>query len=512
MKVSILSLAVATLAVINAAPTKRQAPSSDKYVVGYYVPWGNVPVADLDLTKVTHINYSFGVLTTANPDPAAIGFDRVVDGVPAKQLVQRGNAEGVKILISIGGWAGGQTFSTIAASATLRARFINNALLFVRQNTLPANSDPNGYGMDGIDLDWEYPGRQGAICNVVSPNDSANYLVLLKELRAALDAEFPNTHKLLTAAVRVQPFDGPNGTPMSSVAAYVPYFDYIMVMAYDLMGGWSATTGPNAPLTAHPSGEPFSFTTGMNAWLNAGWPKNKLIMGTPFYGRSTTATVDMDNTSPRSIIAPKTGVVPKGGPSDTNVPNAVCNEGSAYSGIWSYREIRENILKVNATGPITGWSRYWDDVTKTPYLFRKSDKTFISYDDVASISAKVQVAKAQGLRGVMYWDMTNDYNNELLTALNQIHNGGTTTTTATTAIPTTTTSIRTTTTSSAPTSTPTHSGQCDGVPAWSSSTVYAVKDTKVVHAGRLFTNKWWTQGETPSTDNTWGVWADKGAC
>ncbi|KAF9160214.1 hypothetical protein DFQ27_001677 [Actinomortierella ambigua] len=479
MKVSILSLAIATFAVVSAAPTKRQA-ASNKYVVGYYVPWGNVPVADLDFTKVTHINYGFGILTTASADPTTIGFDRTIDGVPAKQLVQRGNAEGVKILISIGGWAGGQTFSTIAADAALRAKFINNALLFVRKNTLPANVDPNGYGMDGVDLDWEYPGRQGAVCNVVSPNDSANYLLLLKELRTALNTEFPNSHKLLTAAVRIQPFDGPNGAPLASVADFVQYFDFIMIMAYDLMGGWSATTGPNAPLVAHPHGDSVSYTSGMNAWLSAGWPKNKLIMGTPFYGRSTTATVDMDNSWPRSIIAPKTKVVPKGGPSDTNVPNAVCNEGAVYSGIWSYKEIRQNILTANATGPAPGWTRHWDDITKTPYLFRQSDKTFISYDDAASLAAKVQLAKTEGLLGVMYWDMTNDYNNELLTVLNQIHSG--------------------------PVS------KCDGVASWNPTTVYAAKDTKVVHAGRLFTNKWWTQGETPSTANSWGVWTDKGAC
>jgi GH18 family chitinase len=75
--------------------------------------------------------------------------------------------------------------------------------------------------------DREYPGREGAPCNVVSPQDSANYLQLLKELRAALDLEFPSKHKLITAAVRVQPFDNGNGSPMSNVAAYVPYFDFI---------------------------------------------------------------------------------------------------------------------------------------------------------------------------------------------------------------------------------------------------------------------------------------------
>ncbi|KAG0228829.1 hypothetical protein BGW42_001909 [Actinomortierella wolfii] len=521
MKISILSLAAAALAVASAAPTKRQA-TDNKVVVGYWVPWGKVPVASLDMTKVTHINYGFGVLTTKTADPTEITFDRYYDGNPMRELVKRGNASGVKILMSIGGWTGSQTFSTVAADAALRKKFINNALVFVRKNTLPEYAEkPDGWDMHGIDLDWEYPGRNGAICNRVSPNDSANYLILLKELRAALDAEFPNDHKLLTAAVRVEPFDGADGKPLSNMAAYVPYYDFINVMAYDIHGGWSSTTGPNAPFNIDPRGDPFSFTQAIQSWLNAGWPKDKLVMGTAFYGRSVTSTIDMSAVSPPSQFAPKTNVTPKGGPSDSNEINFFCNEGSNYSGMWKWKEIRENILTTSLTTPAAGWSRFWDDVTQTPWLFRKSDKTFISYDDPTSISIKVQHAKSLGLRGVMYWDMTYDYNNELLTVLNQIHctsNCPVVTTTTTTAQATTTSVVATTTTNAVTTTTtttsatPTPGGKCDGVPAWSASTTYATGGTKVVHAGRLWSNKWWTQGEEPSLANTWGVWKDEGAC
>ncbi|KAF9161270.1 hypothetical protein DFQ26_004703 [Actinomortierella ambigua] len=531
MKLSILSLAAAALAVTSAAAIKRQA-TDDKVVVGYWVPWGNVPVAQLDFTKVTHINYGFAVLTTKTADPTTITFDRYYDGTPMRDLVKKGNATGVKILMSIGGWTGSQTFSTISADATLRAKFINNALVFVRKNTLPDyDENPNGWSMDGIDIDWEYPARAGAICNKVSPNDSANYLLLLKELRAALDSEFPAVHKMLTAAVRVQPFDDPSGKPLADVSAYHPYYDFVNVMAYDIMGGWSSTTGPNAPFNNHPQGDPYSFTQAMNAWLKAGWPKNKLVMGTPFYGRSVTSSIDMTAVSPVSMIAPKTNVTPKGGPSDSNEVNFYCNEGSFYSGMWKWREIRQGILTSGTTTPTAGWTRFWDNDTQTPWLFRTSDKTFLSYDDPTSLGIKVQAAKSQGLRGVMYWDMTNDYNNELLTVLNQIHctsncpvittTAATATATTTTVAPTTTKSVTvvpTTTTvvtmtmSTVPSPSPTSSGKCDGIAAWNTTTVYAATGTKVVYAGHLWTNKWWTQGETPTIGNTWGVWADQGAC
>lgn len=227
MRLSLLSLAVVAIACTSAAPVEKRAPG-DKVIVGYWVPWGDVPVASLDMSKYTHINYGFGVATKKNALPTDIFIDRYYDGNNIKALVKRGNAAGVPILISIGGWTGSQTLSTVAADAGLRKTFINNALVFVRNNTLPDYAEkPDGWNMDGIDIDWEYPGRNGAICNTVSPNDSANYLILLRELRAQLDLEFPNNRKLLTAAVRVQPFDGPDGKPLANVAAYAAYYDYI---------------------------------------------------------------------------------------------------------------------------------------------------------------------------------------------------------------------------------------------------------------------------------------------
>ncbi|KAF9581418.1 hypothetical protein BGW38_001578, partial [Lunasporangiospora selenospora] len=227
MKFSLLALAATAVAIASAIPVQKRA-GKDKIVLGYWVPWGDVPIAQLDMTKYTHINYGFGVTWKKGKSPADIEFDRYYDGNRMKELVVRGNQFGVPILMSIGGWTGSQTLSTIAADAALRKVFINNAMVFVRNNTLPSYVEkPDGWNMDGIDLDWEYPGRPGAACNTYAPQDSANYLILLRELRAQMDLEFPTKRKLLTAAVRVQPFDGADGKPLADVSAYATYFDYI---------------------------------------------------------------------------------------------------------------------------------------------------------------------------------------------------------------------------------------------------------------------------------------------
>ncbi|KAI1314770.1 hypothetical protein EDD11_001739 [Mortierella claussenii] len=544
MKITIFSLATVAFVVasVSAAPVRKRA-SDNNLVVGYWVPWGDVPVSAVDFSKYTHINYGFGVLKKSSKSPTDIVFDRYYDGTPMRELVKRGNQAGVPILMSLGGWTGSETFSTVVADAGLRKTFINNALVFVRKNTLGDSAEnPNGWDMDGIDIDWEYPGRAGAPCNAYGPADSANYLLLLKELRAQLDLEFPNSRKLITAAVRTQPFDGPNGRPMSDVSAFHPYFDWISIMAYDIHGSWSATTGPNAPFgTPSPPGEPFGVIQSVTAWKAAGWPSSKLVVGTAFYGTAFTATVNMDTQNPITQYVPHTGSLLRKR-DDGNATASACAAAAAdvEGSTWRWKDIRATVLTGGPITPAAGWTRHWDPESQTPWVFRASDNKFISYDDPQSLTVKVNYVKQQNLRGVMLWDMSYDYSQELINTLNLVHCTTDCPTTTTTALPTTTTTasptkttttsptkitstttatstltptttvVTKTTTTAVPTTT---SGPsiCSGVAAWQSATVYATTGSKVTYNNHLWTNQWWTQGETPS-GVAWGVWKDNGAC
>jgi chitinase len=293
-------------------------------------------------------------------------------------------------------------------------------------------------------------------------------------------------------------------------------------MAYDIMGSWSSVTGPNAPFGTPPSpGDPFGFVQAIDSWRNAGWPSEKLVMGTAFYGRSLTATVNMDTQNPISQYVPFSPTVPKGGPSDSQEVNFYCNEGSAWSGQWKWKELRGGPLAAGPISPASGWTRHWDNQTQTPWLFQPSTKTYISYDDVQSLTVKVNYVKSLGLKGVMLWDASYDYNGELINVLNQVRDGVTPTSTAspsatvtTTMAPSTTITVPTTmtmTTTTIPTTTTTPVGPCVGVAAWNSATVYANAGTKVTYGGYLYTNQWWTQNETPSA-SAWGVWKQGAAC
>ncbi|KAF9201461.1 hypothetical protein BGZ49_008302, partial [Haplosporangium sp. Z 27] len=529
MKITLFSLATAAfvIASVSSAPVKKNASvkktSDNKVVVGYWVPWGDVPVSALDMSTYTHVNYGFGTLKKSSSNPTDIIFDVNYDGANMIELVSRGQQSGVPILMTIGGWTGSETFSTIVADSSLRSTFISNAMIFVRKNT-NSGGVPNGYDMDGIDIDWEYPGHAGAPNNAVAPQDSANYLLLLKELRAALDSEFPNDHKLITAAVNVQPFAGANGSPLSDVSAYAKYFDWISIMAYDIYGTFSSTTGPVAPFgTPSSPNAPYSVVQSIESWTSAGWPSNKLVLGTAFYGTALTASVNMNKQNPI------TQFVPVAGPSmkkrrDSHAYNETIPHTAIHSAVsrdvigstWRWKDLRASVLTGGPTTTASGWTRHWDSQTQTPWVFRSSDNLFISYDDIESLTIKTQYAKKKNLRGVMLWDTSYDYNQELITVLNEIH---CTTNCPSTPKPTSPSNppspSPTTTTITNPAPSPTVSpspgspghANCAGVSAWSTSTVYSTVGTKVTYGGHLWTNLWWTEGDIPSSA-AWSVWKD----
>ena len=70
---------------------------------------------------------------------------------------------------------------------------------------------------------WEYPNKQGIGCNIISTNDSANFLTFLQTLRSQVGAQ----NLIISAAVSITPFAGPDGTPMTDVSGFAEVLDYI---------------------------------------------------------------------------------------------------------------------------------------------------------------------------------------------------------------------------------------------------------------------------------------------
>jgi chitinase len=210
-------------------PTMTPTPVPSPFIILAYATEGIVAEV-IPYDKLTQINYAF--LT-----PQADGtFNPISNDWKLRKIVATGHTKNVKVLISVGGWGWDQQFETLAANPESRSAFVQNLKTFVED-----------YQLDGADIDWEYPD---------AGESSQNFLALIKELRAAL------RDKLLTTAV-VSYGDNALGIHPDSLAL----FDFVNVMTYD---------GPD-----HATME--QFEKGLAYWSRRGLPKEKIVMGMPFY-------------------------------------------------------------------------------------------------------------------------------------------------------------------------------------------------------------------------------------
>lgn len=121
-------------------------------------------------------------------------------------------------------------------------------------------------------MDWEYPTQRGG-----KPEDKQAFIRLLQDLKAVLSAN----GMILTAALSA----GPNTIePAYDIAAMGQALDYLHVMTYDYHGIWDPVTGPNSPISAAP-GE-MSIESTMKLYIDAGVPREKIILGIPLYGHT----------------------------------------------------------------------------------------------------------------------------------------------------------------------------------------------------------------------------------
>ncbi|RCH91400.1 hypothetical protein CU097_002209 [Rhizopus azygosporus] len=368
-------------------------------VIGYYPNWNDrFPVTKIDFSKFTHIHYAFAIIVNGsvpvweNPQKA---------NAQLTKLVTMAHKHKVKVLLSTGGWTGSITFSSMVRSQRARKEFIDWNISAMKR-----------YKIDGVDIDWEYPGRQGEGCNKVDEeHDVKNFLTLLRELRQAMDGEFGVGQKEISAAVYIRPFN-------SFVPEMAEVLDRANIMTYDMNGPWSLQTGANAPLYA--SRSQGSVDSSVNAWIEAGMPRHKITVGLAFYGRSAIAKVNMLVTKKINQNQVQ-GEIPQGDKTDVFFQSPLCPlSPGGLSGTWRFHNLlSQHILKspLEANKP---WVRVWDAVTSTPWLFNPKTKVFISYDDPQSLALKTCYVRQKDLAGVMIRSIDQDSKENDL--LNAIHN------------------------------------------------------------------------------------------
>ena len=344
-------------------------------VVGYYAGWaayqGYTP-DQLPAEHLTQINYAFAridpdTLTIALEDPA---HDKKNLAALRKLRQQNGH---LKLLISVGGWSDSQYFSDAAATAARREAFAASCVDFVVAQ-----------GLDGVDLDWEYPVSGGAPGTNHRPADKQNFTKLLQELRTRLDRQGRRDGKDYSLTIA-----GAAGSwYLNQIEAVkvADIVDHIFLMGYDLHGPWDTSADFNAPLYtpsgASPQGKS-SIADSVQAYLDKGIPAEKLVLGMPLYGYAYQGISSQNNglystyTSAKSV---------------------------------SYRTLKKNYLSNDA------YRQYRHQEAQVPYLY--GSRTFISYDDAESLAAKAALARSRDLGGIGFWELSQDDGGELTAAAN----------------------------------------------------------------------------------------------
>lgn len=236
---------------VAAAPGIVRAADTGKAVVAYVTSWSDIMP---DPSDMTHINYAFGHVNETFDGVSIDNEARLREIVSLKR-----SAPDLKVALSIGGWGSGR-FSEMAGDDRLRASFAADCARVADE-----------YGLDGIDIDWEYPGSSAAGISS-SDRDTENFTKLMRDIRRAIGPD-----RLLTMATAAS-------AEYIDFKGVLPYVDFVNVMSYDM------ANAPKHHAGLYPSDNTPDLTcdSAVKAHLAAGVPAGKLVMGMPFYGRGGT--------------------------------------------------------------------------------------------------------------------------------------------------------------------------------------------------------------------------------
>ncbi|HEX6170739.1 MAG TPA: glycosyl hydrolase family 18 protein [Chitinophagaceae bacterium] len=336
---------------------------SNYKVIAYYTGNGET-IRQYPIDKLTHIIYSFLKLQNDT-----LGFRNDDQRRSLEQLVAlKKTYPHLKIMVSIGGWGGCAPCSDLFASVEHRNVFAKTTVALFRQ-----------YDIDGLDLDWEYPAIEGYPGHKWDKADKNNFTELVRALRNEMKNEF-----LLTFAA-----GGFIKYLEESVDwdAVMPLVDFVNLMTYDLVNGYSKVTGHHT-LLYHQEPEQESTQKCVEWLINKKVEPAKLIIGAAFYARV------WENVEPNN--------------------NGLYQPGKFLRSV-QYKDFSSYFADSS------GFRHYWDKKAKAPYRYSVSKKLFGTFDDKHSLEAKTKFIKKKKLGGIMFWELSEDEPKDGL--VEKIHQG-----------------------------------------------------------------------------------------
>lgn len=315
---------------------------SGRVVIAYVTYYGKtIP----DPTLMTNINYAFAELYVK--DGVYQGFKLQGNEERFRQVVAlKKKNPNLKISLSFSHTVSnsdnsqGGGFSAMAKSDTYRKAFAKDCRDFCSK-----------WGIDGIDIDWEFPGLSwsGHACDPTV--DVENHVLLMKQLRETLGTRYMLTY----AGYAKDVVESSSGRKYIDIEAVDPYVDFVNIMTYDL------DAAPNHQSALRDKSAYYDCERAIKSYTDAGVSPSKMVLGIPFYGRHSF------DVSPTAIDYNKIILLDK------------------------------SIYKIDN----------WDNDASVPYV-TENGKYYCGYDNPKSIAIKGDWIRSLGLKGMMYWDYNAD--------------------------------------------------------------------------------------------------------
>ena len=247
----------------------------------------------------------------------------------------------LKIILGLGGYKR-EGFSEMSGDKKKRKEYVRNVKQIV-----------DSLSLDGIDLDWEFPTTEGG-GHTAAPNDKRNYVTLIKDLRKAL-----GKNKWISY------FSLPYGAFIDH-KNMAPYATYVHVSGYIIQIPQKGEhLYHQCALYPSKTAGTLCISRGIAKHIDLGVPKEKILLGIPFYGRGK----------------------------DPFPSYLDCNKFAKYAGD----------LKI-----------LWDEEAQIPYYADENGGLVLGFDDERSIKAKFDFIRTNGINGVFVWNYDSDYDDHRL--------------------------------------------------------------------------------------------------
>lgn len=362
-------------------------------VVAYVSGGQGKPLPDFD--KVTHIDYAFGRVDSTFMKVNIENPARFKEIAELKNEYNKTHSRQVKMQLSIGGWGSGR-FSEMVADSAFRHAFVSDCKRIVEE-----------YGIDGIDLDWEYP-SSGVAGISSSENDIDNFTLWVMELREALGED-----RLLTIATI-------STARFIDFKAVDPYIDFYNIMSYDM----AVAPYHHAPLKRF---EVELLRDSLIGNLRMGfgfidYPSDSVVAQQ--YGQMYQTPVILNQDYFRRFASKLSG---EENPQESKVAGQCTTEEAVMMHIAAGLDPTKLVVGMPFYGksgggveyplqhqfwetgePGEGYQELWDEIAQVPYIADSTGKFVYGFENEQSIRSKCRFAKEHHLLGAMYWEYCID--------------------------------------------------------------------------------------------------------